>query len=273
VNAKTPWDEDSLVGSVHTIAMEMSRSWELDDEISRVVEIYNPKGRMVEAQHSTYKVVGSIKDAKKGFKYTHSYDPITKEETVTIFNSDSSMYGKRTIIYDDKGRKKEVKTFRANGFLRLQRVFTYDKQGREIESRYVRGDGTLLSQIKTTYKIDENGNMVSTWILKEPGLKLGVSDNLTYVTIFDKDGNEIETTVSEDGFFKTKFITNYHERGYIGEYLYYNKDGLLREKATHVYKFDLVGNWVRHTVTKWVMENGKLTAEKPVIIKRIFTYY
>ncbi len=271
-SAKTSLDENILIGSVRTIVIEMGRTWEMGDEIHQTVETYDPEGHKIESIHSSYKVGGVLNDEKMGSKNTHSYDPTTKTETITTFNSDGFVYGKRLVVYDDRGNIKKIKTYRANGKQRFKRELKYDEHGREIDSKYIKGDGTLLSHMRTNYRINEQGRVTSTAILKEPGLPVD-SDHIKYITVFDQQGKEIEMTVYKNGVFKTKIKMNYDKTGTISEDLHYDQEGTLQEKQTYIYEFDPVGNWIKKITTKWSNKDGKLTAEPPEIIKRTITYY
>lgn len=311
--AETPSPEDVLVGSIHTIVVELSKNGEVSE---RDVFTYDPQGRVIESKNVEYGLDGPGSEKKSRSVYT--YDAERKREEMVHYLEDGSVSSRTVRLLDDKGNKTEdieylpdgrrrVRLFDdkgnetkdieylPDGSRRIRFVYRHDDKGNSVETITYWPDESILAREVYANTYDEQGNL-KEWIYdrsdsRKDSERLFTSDHLKMIFTYDE-----KERISESLFYKAddslwgklkyalfkkwtyvleyKSHYAYDTNGYLSEKTTYDGGGALESKNTYTYEFDSVGNWIKKRFRLWdAKKEDKLEAELLYIYTRTITYY
>ena len=167
-------------------------------------------------------------DKLNSHDYTYKYDLNGKLLEEAGYNSDGSLFSKKTYVYDSKGNVTEESSM-VNVYkpMIVKYTFTYEPSGNKIATEYI--DGVFTG--KYAYKYDSSGNEIE---------KVSYNYNnvlsSTVVNNYDSNGNKIESMWRKsDGTIYKKEVCEYDSDGNMIEETQYNSDGSLSSKTTYAY--------------------------------------
>ncbi|MGH9971588.1 MAG: hypothetical protein ACREBG_27845 [Pyrinomonadaceae bacterium] len=274
---KTDLEREGLTGPVRTVSAESSeilylegqehnaRTKKLDaltfDPQARLIErtIYDDYGFLVGKEEYAHDVAGHLIRTE-----LHDTRGRPQEKRVFSYRNDRL---EETITYDEKG------------VANLREVYVYDQKGRRKEEVYYAQARTIG---KTTFKIDEGGNLLEASFFGPHGAKavapIGPCFQVHRVAYsYDGHGRVIEEIAFElDGAVKRKSAYRYDDKGNLAEEL--RVDSYSTLKFVHGYEYDARGNWTKQTIrvhtSRVPLFGGTPDESQRTIVKiRKITYY
>jgi hypothetical protein len=245
---KSDTDHARLIGSVKSVRVvaaklvEKSGRWkEKGRDLERVIN-YDPEGYMI-------------------------------KETIYV---NSPTITRITYRYDGDGNRSEDVTI-DGGPGRASSYRGYSST-RGSDSGGSRDDGDLRSirMFRRIFKHDPNGNRVEEVIYGNTGsatIRSGRAISGIYNHIYDDKGQRIETTFSESGLIRNKWIYTYDEKGNVIEMSKYTEGGYLLLRESYKYEFDKIGNWTKRIISRWKQRGSKPYFEPEKVTYRTVDYY
>ncbi|MGB5037043.1 MAG: hypothetical protein WBQ66_10565, partial [Blastocatellia bacterium] len=217
---------------------------------------------------------GRVKEVVEDVEYVSSESPVHGRKPTSVSHYDEQGNLTRQLSYDYRGNPYDIEVY---GYIDGKRVsksnsiryeynpppmmgaapapgpqpkrdarydyeyaYRYDSTRRLIEMTMYMNDGSRGMRYVYEYRGNEKEKRAYT---SEDVL------NQRYVSVLDKNGNEIEWTSFDTG------------------------DGSIKYRYVYAYDFDTAGNWVKKTRQKVVVRDGKSTLEPSSVTYRTIAYY
>lgn len=220
--------DNRLRGKVKTVleeSQDLTGTWSVQTRKRDFLDQYNEQGNLVRRESYDYKgnldqivVYGYLDGGRvshsSSIKREYNPPPLALSSGAGTQKSDPRYDYKFEFKYDDKRRLIEKAWFHNSGNRYLRYVYSY--KDNQVESLVYSDDGKL---------------------------------NQRSVSLFDKDGNEVERTSFDP------------------------RDGARGATHSYVYEFDPQGNWTKRTTSKIVTKDGKSSTEALYVDYRTITYY
>jgi len=167
----------------------------------------------------------------------------------------------------------------------------YDLDGNRVERRgYLDGNLTATQ----TYSYDDEGFMIRRVIHNEYGTRKGTAreyemtradsmsekfsnrmfsgtfENALSKSIYDRDGNEIESQIKNPG--RWRWVRSYDKNGFLVEQKYYENDQL-QGISRYAYETDEHGNWIKQSETNYSPKDPESGFIPATTTYREITYY
>jgi hypothetical protein len=202
--------EAKLKGPVHTVLTIEQRQERI---FSTVVEVYDLKGRLIEAMSSNAGIeIHSGKMVRLGGKAIYTYDSQDRLAKVLSFTPEGESTGYEIFSYDSQNRLTGTTIYDSAGKETGKHTYTYFPDKREVVATwdfYI--EGRVLPPMKNLLSYNERGQWTKR---SEFGRTDKPGDAITFE--YDKDGNFIKASKC-------------------CEYTYAH---------SYTYKFDNHGNWI-----------------------------
>jgi hypothetical protein len=191
-------------------------------------------------------------------------DDLGRVKEERLYGDDGTLVSTQKYIYDSQGKLTQKTSYRLDGAKESVWSYTYDDRGNEKEAKFFVAD---VLKARYLYAYDERGNKLKTTAFRGDG-----SEEYASIDKYDDKKRRTETVVLKPGgAVEQKHVYRYHDKGYLSEELMFSTDGSMIGKEIFSYKFDLKGNWIERTRTKWTKSSGKM--EQTEIAKRTIVYY
>src|SRR5262249_13633562 len=147
----------------------------------------------------------------------------------------------------------EARSYTAEGTLLRRTEFTYDGQGNETATQSYSFEGALESSALSTY--DGKGSLEQTAWYYADGIPGGQIDYKR-----DAKGTLLSSVAFDyapDGTLQSRTDSTYDVRGNPTEVIWYSDNSKLKKRETSTYRYDIFGNWIQRTTTKWTATDDK----------------
>ncbi len=244
------------------VPIEKDGIWEPGEQKPVSTDAYDKSGNGTE--HVIYTAEGAV-----GSKVVFTYDTQGNETEVNLYDANGARESHSVSTYDAEGHKMETRSYAADGTLTRRTVFAHDTHGNETAARSSTPEGAPESNTLSTY--DDRGNLEETaWYYANGGqegqvvYKRGAKGTLLSSVAFD---------YAPDRTPRSRTDATYDARGNPTEVVWYSDNSQFKKRETSTYRYDIFGNWIQRTTTKWVSKGSTSSFEPPVVTYRTIIYY
>ena len=264
---ETVWNSDThkakLAGDVKHVVEEL---YTQETPNTRIVttRTFDKNGNLLERGTAlVYKDASKKNSAQRTVLTRNISGQITH---VNAYQDDGSLFLTEVNTYDTQGNLTEKVSQRPNTSVKETWAYTYDRSGNKVEEQYSVG-GVLRT--RSAFDYNRRGKLIKSVSYRPDG-----SIEYSAIDKYDDQSHLIEIDVyGPIGFEESRRVYKYNEKGLLAEGLLYNASNSLEERNVCEYEFDRVGNWVKQTDSKWVVNSGKLQREFTQITQRTISYY
>lgn len=265
---RTVREVQGLNGPVHSVSVavavpvDKNGSWEPGEQKPVSTDAYDKSGNSTE--HVVYTSEGTVSG-----KIVFTYDPQGNETEVNVYNANGAPESRSVSTYDAEGHKTATHSYAADGTLTRHTVFAYDTHGNETAARSSTPEDVPESRMLSTY--DDRGNLEGTSWYYANGVQGGQ-------VVYKRDAkgtllSSIAFDYAPDGTLQSRTDATYDARGNPTEVVWYGDNSKFKKRETSTYRYDIFGNWIQQTTTKWVSKGSTSSFEPPVVTYRTITYY
>src|SRR5712692_901381 len=244
------------------VPIDKDGTWEPGEQKPVSADAYAKSGNSTE--HVIYTSEGTV-----GSKVVFTYDPQGNETEVNLYNANGAPESRSVSTYEAEGHKTETRSYAADGTLTRRTVFTYDAHGNKTAARSSTSEGAPESSTLSTY--DDRGNLEETTWYYANGVQEGQ-------VVYKRDAkgtllSSVAFDYAPDGTLRSRTDATYDARGNPTEVVWYSANSQFKRRETSTYRYDIFGNWIQRTTTKWVSKGSTSSFEPPVVTYRAITYY
>ncbi len=244
------------------VPIEKDGTWEPGEQKPASTDAYDKSGNRTE--HVVYTSEGTV-----GGKIVFTYDTQGNETEVNVYNANGASESHNVSTYDAQGHKTETRSYAADGTLTRRTVFTYDARGNETAAHSSTPEGAPEGSTLSAY--DDRGNLEETTWYYADGVPGGQ-------VVYKRDAkgtllSSIAFDYAPDGTLQSRTDAIYDARGNPTEVIWYSDNSQFKKRETSTYRYDIFGNWIQRTTTKWVSKGSTSSFEPPVVTYRTIIYY
>jgi hypothetical protein len=265
---KTTRELQGLNGPVRSVSVAVAipvnkdGTWEPGEQKPVSMDAYDKKGNRTE--HVRSSAEGAISS-----KIVFTYNAQGNETEASQYNASGVPESRTTSTYDAKGYRTESHSYADDGTLTRRIAFIYDAQGNEIAAHSYTPEGAPESNTLSTY--DDRGNLEETTWYDANG---GQEGQVVYTR--DAKGTLLSSVAFDyapDGTLQSRTDASYDARGNPTEVVWSSDNSKFKRRETSTYRYDIFGNWIQRTTTKWVSKGSTSSFEPPVVTYRTIIYY